>query len=180
MEQALAILEGKIAEAAARIAAPYFQLPIADADSVYRERVYCYELYHQLRCAWEDFPFTLGGEVDKGGHPHFRNDVYAQAKPDFLVHEPGNMDRNLACVEVKPCSRGFGEFRGDLKKLTWFCRHASYHAGIFLVYGSGARETPDYASLRATLHRAADADGDIDIARIRIMVHPAVGRRRRD
>jgi hypothetical protein len=24
-------------------------LPVADADAMYRERVYCYELYHQLR-----------------------------------------------------------------------------------------------------------------------------------
>lgn len=30
----------------------YFQLPIDGADSVYRERVYAYELYHQLRKIW--------------------------------------------------------------------------------------------------------------------------------
>jgi len=50
MEHEFALFEGKMADASARIAADYFQLPVADADSVYRERVYCYELYHQLRC----------------------------------------------------------------------------------------------------------------------------------
>jgi len=28
-----------------------FQLPFAESDEpIYRERVYCYEIYHQLRC----------------------------------------------------------------------------------------------------------------------------------
>ena len=42
-----------ISVAVSRIAHGYFQLPVADADALYRERVYCYELYHQLRCLWE-------------------------------------------------------------------------------------------------------------------------------
>jgi hypothetical protein len=91
-----------LAASCAQIGGEYFQLPIAEADAVYRERVYCYELYHQLRRLWRDFPFSLGGEVDKEGHPHFKNGPYAGAKPDLLVHWPGNMDGNLACVEVKP------------------------------------------------------------------------------
>jgi hypothetical protein len=61
-----------------------------------------------LRCEWQDFPFSLGGEVDKGGHPHFKNGPYAKAKPDFLVHVPGTMEANLACIEVKPFGRPVG------------------------------------------------------------------------
>jgi hypothetical protein len=80
----------------ARIDAGYFQLPQADGDSVYRERVYCYELYHQMRAMWGQFPYSLGGEVDKSGHALFRGGPYAQAKPDFLVHVPGDMGQNLA------------------------------------------------------------------------------------
>ena len=28
----------------------YFQLSLDGGDPVYRERLYCYELYHQIRC----------------------------------------------------------------------------------------------------------------------------------
>jgi len=177
MEREFAVLEEKIADAAARIGGQYFQLPVADADSVYRERVYCYELYHQLRCVWQEFPFSLGGEVDKARHPHFRNGPYARSKPDLLVHEPGNMDRNLACVEVKPCSGGAGEFRDDLKKLTWFCHHARYHRGVFLVYGAQEGETREYDLLNAKLRRAVQDNGEIDLARIAVFAHVAVGQR---
>jgi hypothetical protein len=42
----------------------YFQLPIDGSDPIFRERVYCYELYHQLRRIWPaDTPFSLNGEV---------------------------------------------------------------------------------------------------------------------
>jgi hypothetical protein len=176
MEEEFALFAETLAGAAERIAGLYFQLPVANADSVYRERVYCYELYHQLRCGWEDFPFSLGGEIDKRGNPHFENSPYAESKPDLLVHEPGDMDRNLACVEVKPCCRPAHEFRDDLKKITWFCQHARYYRGVFLVYGSETGEMPEDALLRAKLRRAAQG-GEIDLARIHIMRHAAVGRR---
>jgi hypothetical protein len=100
MEQEMNSFEAMIASASARIGSEYFQLPVADADAVYRERVYCYELYHQFRCLWDDFPFRLGGEIDKNGYPHFQAGPYAKAKPDLLVHAPGIMRRNLACIEV--------------------------------------------------------------------------------
>jgi hypothetical protein len=87
------------------------------------------------------------------------------------------MDRNLACVEVKPCIRGFDEFRDDLKKLTWFCCHAGYHRGIFLVYGAEEGETPEYRLLRAKLSRAAEGNNEIDLARIWILRHAAPGQR---
>ena len=64
------------------------------------------------------------------------------------------MDRNLACVEVKPCTGEFDEFRADLKKLTWFCHRARYHRGVFLVYGAEAGETGEHDLLKAKLRRA--------------------------
>ncbi len=57
----------------------YMLLPIAGAPlPIYRERVYCYELYHQLRVEMDrnqervDFPYSLGGEIDKRAHPVMR------------------------------------------------------------------------------------------------------------
>ena len=116
MNQEFDSLLAMMASACGRVAPEYFQLPVADADSVYRERVYCYELYHQLCCDWHDFPFSLGGEIDKGRHPYFRGGPYARSKPDLLVHQPGNMERNLACVEVKPCTGALDEIQRRSKK----------------------------------------------------------------
>ncbi len=174
MERRFAEFREKMITATARITAEYFQLPVANAESAYRERVYCYELYHQLRSEWQQFPFSLGGEVDKGGHPHFRGGPYANSKPDLLVHHPGDMGRNLACVEVKPCTRPYAEFRDDLKKLTWFCRHAEYHGAIFLVYGAEEGETAEHDLFKAKLRRAALANDEVDLGNISILRHSAV------
>ena len=61
-----------LAGAAAALAPEYFLLPVHRANPVYRERVYCYELYHQMRCRWpERCAFILNGELDKQQHPDF-------------------------------------------------------------------------------------------------------------
>lgn len=65
----------------------------------FRERVYCYELYHQLRLALPaNFLYTLQGEVDKMGHPIITGGV----KPDFILHKSGTMNDNFLVIEVKP------------------------------------------------------------------------------
>ena len=89
-------------EATGKIESHYFQLPVAgDERPIFRERVYCYELYHQLRCTLvDDFPYVLDGEVDKAGHPILRTELGAK-KPDFIVHMPGQMDQNLVVIEVR-------------------------------------------------------------------------------
>ena len=134
------------------MAAPSQWAVSVDADAVYRERVYCYELYHHLRCCWDALPCSLGGEVDKAGHPHFRGGPYAKAKPDVLMHVSGDMDHTLATVEVKPATADTNALRADLQKLTWFCHHAQYFRGLFLIYG-GAGER---SLLQEKLRRAAD------------------------
>ena len=164
MQEAFERLLGLIDIATSRVGTEYFQLPRADADAVYRERVYCYELYHQLRHLWDDFPFSLAGEVDKEGNPHFRNGPYARVKPDLLIHVPGDMDDNLAVVEVKSAN-GLGGTRGDLQKLSWFCENARYFRGIFLVYG----EAGDTDQLAHRVRRAAEPG--IDLERLVCLYH---------
>lgn len=175
MDEALNHFEEIVAVACSRIGAEYFQLPVADADAVYRERVYCYELYHQLRRLWRGFPFSLGGEVDKEGHPHFEDGPHAGAKPDFLVHQPGRMDRNLACVEVKPATSRVATFKEDLRKLTWFHLNARYHGGIFLVYGQNLEIEDWDARVRDKVLRAMRDDAEIDPAAIRVLFHGGPG-----
>jgi len=114
--------------------AHYFQFPVAGRDEpIYRERVYCYELYHKLRCALGDvFPYRLHGEVDKVGHSTIKN----AKKPDFIVHKPGNMS-NLVIIEVKPVTvkERIKELCEDFKTLKWFLDNADYYRAIMLIYG---------------------------------------------
>ena len=91
--------------------AHYFQLPTAGAEeAIYRERVYCYELYHQLRVLLqgeEDLArYALSGEIDKRGHQIIRPCI-----PDLVFHAPGRMD-NMVVLEVKPIN---GELKGIQK-----------------------------------------------------------------
>ncbi len=173
MDENFAYFGGLLAAACHAVSAEYFQLPIAAGDAVYRERVYCYELYHRMRQEWGQFPFSLGGEIDKNGHPLFRTGPYAQAKPDFLVHVPGSMDGNLACVEVKPSTASTDALVQDLSKLSWFCTQARYRGGILLIYGEES-ETRSEAILGEALRREAEV-ARIDLSRIHIMRHRTIG-----
>jgi len=170
VERNFARLKDMIDVATSRIAQGYFHLPVADADAVYRERVYCYELY-LLRCVWATFPFSLGGEIDKAGHPHFENGPYAEAKPDLLVHIPGRMGvgDNLAVVEVKPATVRPDRIREDLQKLGWFCRNAGYFRGLFLVYG----EAGEPAVLSNRIRQAAGPG--LEFLRLECLYHRHVG-----
>jgi hypothetical protein len=170
MEQDLQHFVRILSASCERIEAEYFQLPQADGDSVYRERVYCYELYHQMRTIWERFPYSLGGEIDKSGHALFRGGPYAQAKPDFLVHMPGDMGQNLAVVEVKPATRSVADLHADINKLSWFCDDpASYYCGILLVFGLDQ----EFQRVR---ERVAAAIGALRAPRILLAQHLGVGR----
>jgi hypothetical protein len=120
--------------------AHYFQLPVAGSDTPeYRERVYCYELYHQLRNALgDDFPYKLCGEVDKSAHPIIQHAILRDRKPDFIVHEPGKEPMsNLVVVEVKPRNARLHDVQRDIAKLEAFITHAQYYRSIMLMYGEG-------------------------------------------
>lgn len=165
--------------ASSQIGPEYFQLPVAGAEeSEYRERVYCYELYHRWRCHWPDgFPFSLSGEVDKAKHRLIRN----SPKPDFLVHIPGLMV-NLLIIEVKPQNAGVGRMADDLKKLTYFRRDlkdqfdepANYYAAYFWVYGLAVAEWPQ---LRDEVVQKLAGSHAVDYSLISCFVHEGPGMR---
>ena len=114
----------------------YFDVPVAGQDGpIYRERVYCYELYHQLRLLLEKDEqlrrFVLAGEIDKSGHPIIR-----RFKPDFILHWPGEMEFNLVVMEVKPASAYVGQVEVDIDKLEYVLSDdPRYQLGIELVFG---------------------------------------------
>jgi hypothetical protein len=107
----------------------------------WRERVYCYELYHQLRHHLPNgFSYTLHGEIDKLGHEivcnAFKDEEIKKPNPDFVVHHPGTHE-NLAVVEVKSrVGISKDEVEKDLRKLEIFIDKVGYKHGIFLIYGS--------------------------------------------
>jgi len=115
----------------------YFKIEVAGSkELIYRERVYCYELYHQLRnVLGVDFPYKLDGELDKINHPELQSFI-KDKKPDFVVHVPGDMERNLVVIEVKAISTRIKRLQDDLKTLQIFLDKAKYYRAIMLIYGN--------------------------------------------
>lgn len=104
---------------------------------IVRERVFCYELYHRMRCLQEKRKLDeihIHGEIDKSGHDLFRD---APQNPDFIFHVPGTMKKNWIVVEVKGNITGqykeavFKDIQ-TLSKFTNSCHN--YRLGILLLY----------------------------------------------
>ena len=176
-----------------RIHADYMQLPVAgQEDTIYRERVYCYELYHCLRLTMSKlnqvFPYMLCGELDKSGHPYIRGNSLDRVKPDFLIHVPLSMSENLVAIEAKPVARIISsnaisgaakrrairrdEIKKDLRTLTAFRRDGKYHHAIYLIYGDDDRR---FQHIRA---RALALNNDlkgIDLKLIDLYYHKESG-----
>jgi hypothetical protein len=163
-------LTGILAAATAAIELGYFRLNIDGGSPVYRERVYCYELYHQMRSRWPDgCPFWLNGEIDKAAHPILMQLGADVAKPDLLIHQPGCMAGNYAIIEVKSARAPNAAIAKDVEILSLFRRSVGYARAIYLIYGeeiSGrlltrveetAHNTQELAPIELWLHRAPHA-----------------------
>lgn len=149
--------------ATAAIESMYFRLHIDGGDPIYRERVYCYELYHQLRLRWPiECPYYINGEVDKAAHPILAGLGADYAKPDFLIHQPGYMSGNHAIIEVKHTRTRFAGVRKDLSTLALFRARVGYQRAIYLIFGeeheiadrirSAAAAMPDLPPIELWLH----------------------------
>ena len=128
----------------------YFRLRFASSkELLLRERVYCYELYHQLRIILENrrFRYTLHGEVDKRCHEIIRKGYI----PDFIVHIPGEME-NLVVIEVKPL-RNRIKLKYDINKLKYFIDKAEYYRGIMLVFGSADEDNQRIEKIKNRIKR---------------------------
>jgi len=123
-----------------QISKDYFYFPVySEKGTIYRERVYCYELYHQLRLALRrGFKYVLSGEVDKRMHPVLSKEGEDHVIPDFLVHVPATM-KNLLVMEVKSPNAKIEGICKDVKIIRTFIDKMKYTYGIILVYGQGER-----------------------------------------
>lgn len=134
----------------------YFQLQIDGGPAVYRERVYCYVLYHQWRKNWCHTDYVINGEVDKSAHPIMEPLGSKGRKPDLLIHGPGDMNANCAIIEVKPCTADSRGIKKDLETLSFFRGRGKYQRAIFLLYGFNAckvlNRTMDVVRRHSGLH----------------------------
>lgn len=122
-------------EATQNIQSHYFLLPRFEGDDILRERHYCYELYHQMRCLWpRDSEFILSGEIDKQSHNFIHDLIGSFPIPDFLIHTPGTMN-NEAIIEVKTSNLQPVGIEKDIKNLSKFIEKANYKKAILLIFG---------------------------------------------
>ena len=135
---------GCLKKACSNVGKDYFELKQAGSEiPVLRERVYCYELYHQLRlCLRNNSPYMLAGEVDKRAHPIIKDNNV----PDFIFHVSGNMKYNLVIMEVKSTNGIIRDYEGlkrDLEKLYKFITKYCYYRGILLIFGNKGINSKD-------------------------------------
>lgn len=114
--------------------------------SKYHERVFCYELYHQLRKVLEkeqgdlDKNVILQAELPKKQISDEVGDLMGISKlerryiPDFLIHEPQTVSNQNIIIEVKanPDLRD-KDILDDIKKIDQFISRYEYKKGVFLA-----------------------------------------------
>lgn len=112
----------------------YFKLLTTyNQRGIVRERMFCYELYHQMRCLGvTSNDKILHGEIDKRGHCDFLKDD--RLNPDFVLHQPGSFDQNSLVIEVKGKLGRIDGLRKDFKTLLKFTGDYKYKTGIFVIY----------------------------------------------
>jgi hypothetical protein len=85
-------------------------------------------------------PFFLNGEVDKRAHPILAQLGADGVTPDFLVHQPGNMQGNSAIIEVKPARGAPAGILKDIQILSLFRLRVGCERAIYLIYGDDIRD----------------------------------------
>jgi hypothetical protein len=139
MEEQFNILIDIIQESISDMNEEYFNLPVAGEENpIQRERVFCGELYHQIRNRLDEFPYNINIEPDKTMHPIIE-ELCGAINPDFIIHKFGEMtsESNLAVVEVK---RSEGNLTGgilkDMKAINCLTTiQNGYYGGIIIVFG---------------------------------------------
>lgn len=128
-----------ITEALNHVEDQYYNLETTyEPTGIVRERVFCYELYHQIRCIQtkqNETRLSLNGEIDKRGHLEFDKDD--QKNPDFVFHIPGKMLDNTFVIEIKGSIKTSSYVDAcvkDFQTLELFVHKYKYKMGIFILY----------------------------------------------
>jgi hypothetical protein len=129
-----------IKDALSQVEGEYFNLVTTyDGLGIVRERVFCYEFYHQMRLAMQGrYDISLNGEIDKRGHRDFQKGH--QRNPDFVFHTPGTHGNNTIVMEVKGKLDDREGVLKDFETLSIFVNNYHYKFGIFVVYNHTIRQ----------------------------------------
>ena len=113
----------------------YFEIKQTEKKSTKkRERVFCYELYHQMReiqALKNHLDLTINGEINKAGHLVIKENF----DPDFVIHRQGSMGDNHAVIEVKTSKNKRGIIK-DFETIKCMVHCYNYKIGIFLITGT--------------------------------------------
>jgi hypothetical protein len=154
-------------KATSNINSKFYELPIEGGPTVFRERVYCYELYHQMRCIWPNqSEYVLNGELDKRAHPALKK-LSFQHTPDLLIHTPGNMAGNNVIIEIKCHATPNGIIK-DMRTIEKFIKDANYKRGIYIVYGPACQENKIKEIIK--LYKTEQISSEIEL-----WIHPKSG-----
>lgn len=123
-----------IKEALSEIEGCYFRVETSDnKDKIVRERVFCYELYHQIRKLQpKSKGIIVNAEIDKRGREKIA--LKDQKNPDLIFHIPGNDLNNVLICEVKG-KMGRKGIKKDFETISTFLEKYDYVAGAFILYG---------------------------------------------
>ncbi len=118
----------------------YLEQITVTSRTKYNERVFCYELYHQLRCKSEEFKnLTISGEAVKSEF-QFRN-LGNNKTPDILIHNFGTIENNEVVIEVKTSKNKQSVLQGlkkDILVLDLFTDNTTvkidYKLGLYIVF----------------------------------------------
>jgi hypothetical protein len=122
-----------------RVAPDYFCVELPDGSHAYQERIFAYELYHQVRLQFTEH-WYVNGEFRKGLSLVPRVDRRDWVIPDLVIHQPATTENNLVVVEIKS-SRNLlpTDLLNDLRKLEMFTdpkQGLGFSIGIMLIVNS--------------------------------------------
>lgn len=125
----------------------FYNIISANSNKGVRERVFCYELYHQLRMLSSTYKFDIHAELDKRGFYEIDN------TPDFLFHKQGT-HKNHCVMEVKGRKNCEGIIK-DFQTLTSFLNGKGelkpYKLAIFFIFNHSYNELVDCLKEKKTL-----------------------------
>ncbi len=113
----------------------YYATPTISGKTLTLERIFAYELYHQLRNSYEyEQPYAINGEISKG--ISFCSGNETTVFPDLVIHQHGTTEGNAVAIEIKTDKDvSPSDLIHDLKKLKKYTDEGNlnYQLGILLI-----------------------------------------------
>lgn len=165
-------------KALSKVESSYFKMVMTYSnEEINRERVFCYELYHQMRTLSEKkLPsgelLSLHAEVDKSGNPLFN-----RQNPDFIFHKPGTNEHNELVCEVKGTIDDGSGITKDFKNILTLIINNGYKNGLFILYNHGIEQLGRRKHwVNSAVMQLADSVQDSHLKAVSIMAIPQSGR----